>query len=148
MVFYFQLFALYWQSLCFFTKLLMLGILYSTSCILLSLLSKIVLNNIIKFYKIFWNCFKFAYTTFQIFLASTFSKYSCIITSWSLDLWFSCIIATSSLTFTSVIENVNLPLSHFTNYLFFINPTIVGIIISFPLNTKLITFLFSKFFRL
>ena len=83
-------------SVYFFTKLLMLRILFSTSCIY------IVLNNITKFYKILWNCFQRVYITFQRFLASTFSKYRCINTSCSLDLGFSCIIVTSSSTFTFV----------------------------------------------
>ena len=70
----------------FFTKLLMLRILFSTSGILLSPLSHVVLNNIIKFYKILWNYFHCVYITFSQFLDSTFSKYRCVNTSCSLNL--------------------------------------------------------------
>ena len=90
----------------FFTKLLMIAILFSTSWILLCLLSNIVLSNITKFYKILWNYFRCAYITFNQFFASTFSKYRCINTSCSLDLWFSWIILTSSSFFTFVLADL------------------------------------------
>ena len=85
-----------------FTKLIMFGILFSTTCLLLSFLSKTVLSNVTKFWKFIWNCFQCVHITFQKCLVSTFSKWRCINTSCSFNLWFNCVTVTPSSTFTFV----------------------------------------------